>query len=729
MAKRRFIYDTDTRNLSFIQTAIDLQKLGVEKCFFMLKLYDVSLKGVDPYSPDLTEEQIVRVINECYINPWYYLRECSRIPDPGRPGGVPYQLNRATLAQAWCFLNNIDSYLVIPRQIGKTQSALAILLWVFLFGTTDSEIMFLNMSAEKSVENLTRLKDQRDLLPPYLKFKIAFDDDGNVIKGTDNVRSLSNTNNKNKIITKTSATSIESADKIGRGSTQPAWYVDEFEFIKYIKTIMEAAGPAFINIHKKAIENNASSARIFTSTPGDLDSQPGQDALLIIDKMGIWSEKLYSMPIEEVHEYIELNAENGILYIEYQYTQLGKDEAWLKEVSAKALNNNPIKIKREIFLQRIHGSTESPYEVEDIEAIVDNKGTIKEEIFILRLFKLDVYEVLNPDICYFVGVDVANGYGYKADNSAVTIFNPYTLRPVAEFKSPNIGVKNLIEFLYVLIRKYIPKSILIVERNANGEAVLDHLRTTDVLPNIYFDNSKDMVGSNIDDKLDAHGLLIQEAQRRRWYGVYTHGESRKQMFDLLGGFIKEYKTNFVCGNIISDITKLVMKNGKIQASNGHHDDSIMSFLMCLYVYYYGNNLMRYGFVRGALPAEEDRNKGMNYNEILSYLSEKDREYFNNGYIEEAPQNIHLQSYQPTRGLISEAEMKKTLMGDTRDTTVKKPVILDPYTAKIQREMLEAQKESDSFNKNHNFVTNYTPIDDPMDDTDYVDLSFFTDLNN
>ena len=241
MAKN-FILDVNTTNISFVQTAVDLKKLGIKNNMFFLKLYDPSLRGVDPHSPFLSNDQIVRIINECIINPWYYLREVARIPDQGNPLGVPYQLNRANLAATWCFLNGIDHYLVIPRQIGKTESEIANITWAFLFGTTNSEMMFLNITAERAIANLTKVKDQRALLPKYLQFNIAFDDDGKEIKGTNNTKTLKNASNGNSIITKPSARGIESAERIGRGSSQVVQYYDEFDFIPYIKTIMSAAG-------------------------------------------------------------------------------------------------------------------------------------------------------------------------------------------------------------------------------------------------------------------------------------------------------------------------------------------------------------------------------------------------------------------------------------------------------------------------------------------------------
>lgn len=39
-----------------------------------LTITQSELIGVDPYSPDLTDDQKIRIIHECKINPWYFLR-------------------------------------------------------------------------------------------------------------------------------------------------------------------------------------------------------------------------------------------------------------------------------------------------------------------------------------------------------------------------------------------------------------------------------------------------------------------------------------------------------------------------------------------------------------------------------------------------------------------------------------------------------------------------------
>jgi hypothetical protein len=116
------LYDLGTNNKSFLQLAKDLKRLGIQNWYFMLEICDPSLINIDPFAVDpktehtsLSKDQIARVVNECTRNPWYYLREISRIPDQGA-SSVPYAANRGNIAQAYCILKGLDSWLCLPRR-------------------------------------------------------------------------------------------------------------------------------------------------------------------------------------------------------------------------------------------------------------------------------------------------------------------------------------------------------------------------------------------------------------------------------------------------------------------------------------------------------------------------------------------------------------------------------------------------------------------------------------
>lgn len=114
---------SETKNLSFIKTAILLKRVGIENYDFMLKLYDKDLLYIDPFDDEISLEDMGKVVTEISRNYYYYLREIARIPEEGADtsigGGTPFILHRGNLAQAWAFENNISHLLELPRQFGK----------------------------------------------------------------------------------------------------------------------------------------------------------------------------------------------------------------------------------------------------------------------------------------------------------------------------------------------------------------------------------------------------------------------------------------------------------------------------------------------------------------------------------------------------------------------------------------------------------------------------------
>jgi hypothetical protein len=110
-------------------------------------------------------------------------------------------------------------------------------------------------------------------------------------------------------------------------------------------------------------------------------------------------------------------------------------------------------------------------------------------------------------------------------------------------------------------------------------------------------------------------MLKKQAEQKKFYGVYTGTSSREDMMAILFRRMAEYKDDFITKNIITDISRLVRtKSGKIEAGPGFHDDSIMSYLIAMYVYYHGNNLAMFGFIKGSQEIE-NQNKGLDYRDI------------------------------------------------------------------------------------------------------------------
>lgn len=617
-----YYYDLGTNNTSFLRCASDLRRQGVKNSAFMLTLFDPELAGVDAYQENMSPIMAMKISTECMRNPWYFLREVSHIPQEGG-SPVPFRLNRALCAVIWLFLNGIDAYITISRQIGKTVSILSMILWAFLFGTNNSEMMFACIDQTGANDNLRKLRDQRDALPEYLRNEIGYEElesgEVKISKGTNNAQKITCPATKNSIVTKGRANNKDRAMRMGRGSSQPIQYFDEVEFIEYIDEILRAAGPAFVTSSKNARKNGAIYGRLFSSTPGDLDSKAGKDASSVLSKTYTWTEAFYDMDINDVKSSIAHSSYNGIVYVEYPYQVLvdDPDEYWKSQCR---VIGNSVAIKREILLKRIHGSSNSPYDPEDIEAIVDLQKPVLSSFFIKKIHKFDLYEKLDKRKVYFVGIDPSKGYG--TDSTSIIIFDPQTLKVVGLFNSAHISPTDLKHVLLTLIHKYIPMGILIPERNIAEGLISDIINEPQYMylkSRLYFDGG-DLFKAQ--EKLTEQGFIKREAELRRQYGVPTTNKTRPEMFRLLEYFVVNHKDSFVAKEIITELSKLVIKNNKIQADVGEHDDNIMALNMCLMVYYHGKNLIQYGFKKGALP--ENPNQGLDifeekYQEIAEEL--------------------------------------------------------------------------------------------------------------
>lgn len=695
-------YDVGTSNVSFLQLAMDLKALNVENYFFMLEIKDYSIVGVDPYQCDketgmttLSKDQISRIISECARNIWYFLREVCRIPDQGNPNGIPYKANRGNIAQTWLFLHGIDSWLCLPRQQGKTQSALAAQNWAYNFGTTNSTFIFINKDGDNSKENLKRLNDQIDLLPEYLRFQAITDEEGKVTKARRNATMSEHPVTKNKIITKAKATSKDSALSLARGLTAPILHFDEPEFTNQIDVIVSNSVSTYETAARNSKRNGTMYARIFTCTPGDLDTSMGLAAQILLDKTVPWTEKMYDMSTEKMEEYVRHakgGESNRIVYIEFQYYQIGLTRQWLEEISAKI--GDRLTVRREILLQRLHGSSDSPYDQEDLEYIIDQQKNPIDQVYVNEFYAIDIYKKLRKDIPYIMSIDCATGT--NGDNNAITFLNPYTVEPDAEFECSYIGETDFEQLIISIVKELVPRAIVVIERNSVGDGILDHLLKSDIADRLYFDKSRDLIGEKIESQQTVESMLKRQAAMKKYYGVYTEGHSRKYMFDILSRHVREFKENFVTKNITRDLTRLVrLGSGKIAAGPGFHDDSIMSYLIGLYVFYHGNNLESYGFERG-LDEPEKRHRGLH-------------EYAPEELSEVLPEEL-VDAIQKQKAVHEELE----------------------YENVLKNAIIQSQKETEKIRKSK-FARLETkePRSDYYDDYDdgSIDLDFFDTLNN
>ena len=598
--KKKKEYDWHTKNTSFLETYNDLYKLGIKNNRFFLRIYDTGLIGVDPYSPVLPKEMQIRIFIECLINPYYWLREILRIPEDGKPievgGGTRYRIDRNNVAGWYLFLHGVDHYRSKPRQQGKTQDCVAQFNYAYHFGNMASTMLFFNKDQDQANINLYRLKCQRDMMPTWLQMRAVINDQGKFDKGIDNTKSIRNPVNGNTIMTMGKATSKESAMKLGRGATAALQYYDEFDFIPYQTEIMNAASFAYSTAAKNAAENKALYGRILSSTPGDLDMRDGAAASEYVNRMLKWDDHMLDMDIKELKKIATSKSYNRFVFVEHSWKQLKLSNEWYEQQCGLVSFNVEV-IMREIELKRIHGSSQSPFKRKDLIYLMNHVRTPINQIdYSNNLCPIYIYEKLRLNKVYMLCVDPSEGLAQ--DNNAMTLIDPVTRKPVAEFQSPYISQPAFCTLLCRFLDDYCPRSVIIIESN-KGRELINRFLETKYRFQLYYDDGK--LGDQVIEKTDPYGRLKAEATRRRAFGVWT-GSNRSQYFGILENIMEESKDLLLTKYLVEDTCGLIRKpNGRVEAGQGAHDDNIMSYLIGMFVFTQApyEKLEEFGIHRGA----------------------------------------------------------------------------------------------------------------------------------
>lgn len=467
LVRPRMVYiQKETSNQSFLDMRHYLISKGIQNNDFFLALFDVGLAGVDPRDPNLSPAMKGRILRECQINYWYFIREVVRIPDQGGTvgSGKRYKLHRGNLAMNFLFVVNFNVFAEMPRQHGKTTAALVRYLWVYNFGTSNSEIMFNHKDHTGSKRNLKDLKAIRDALPSYLQMSSAVNSEGKKLKVPDTIVMIQHPFNNNKITTFPSARTRDAANNLGRGFTMPLQNYDEFAWMPYNKEVYLAAVPAFSTASENAKRNGAPYGILITTTPGDLLTDSGMYAYDIRNKATPWNEKYYDLTYKQLIELKNSNTNNSYFLISYTYQQLGSGQDYFKRMVVE-MNRDWPAIRREVMLEWAETATNCPFSTDDLDKI---KMYCKEPIRTILFgrfmqYQFHIYEEIDTNYPPIIGVDVA-GAMYQ-DSSAITVIDSKTTRVGATLNCNYMPSDDLAQVLYELVTNYLPNAIINIERN------------------------------------------------------------------------------------------------------------------------------------------------------------------------------------------------------------------------------------------------------------------------
>jgi hypothetical protein len=598
----------------------------------MLQINDPALVGVNPHNPNLSQEMMTRIILESKNNLWYFLREVVRIPT--QEGIKSLCLHRGSSAQIWLTLQHISNCLVVPRRNYKTTNIAAVLVWAECIALHHGNIALFANKFNKNKENLDIIKGIIKELPEYMRHDLGPIKKDTKKDRTNKFKAAKAKSTTEEYIDPTTQTRMmvfpeavreSAANQFGRGSAHNIQYYDEAEFIPYLKVILAASGPTYREALNASIRSGSPACRIYTSTPGytnnPVDRQNYEEIISTFTK---WEEFIYDMTTEQIKAYAEehTTSETGMVtyYIEYDYIQCRRDEEWLLGMLKDSPERN--RFRREVLLERVSGNETSPFGQNEIEYINSHKIAPKTTINIYKDYELSVYDHLDypymglfdPSAVYFIGVDPAFGVG--GDSTAISIGNPNNMKTAAEFRSEFVG-KNDVVAIILKIFDMIPKAVLFCEARASGIPIMEDLAATHIGSRIYTTTIKDPYKAITEQGLSEEKMLIKvkqakEAAARKSMGIPTSFKTRRMMIDLLISHMHEYKGTIRTPNLIEDINGLIyIQNSKenssmpkIAAGPGCHDDTLMAWLMWLYGWYYGENLNRFGFAKGAHPISD-----------------------------------------------------------------------------------------------------------------------------
>lgn len=602
-------YDFGTTNESFLQTAAELKTLGIKNWYFMLevKYPQLGVQDINPYDPNISREDQGKIHIESKSNLWFWLREVARIPAQGAPQPFRVGLTRASCAASWCYLHNIDFMLCQPRQTWKTTIVLLLITYAFIYELKNVTIPFMHLKEADTLRNAEMLRDYITTLPPYMNpwygrkqlpglKSLKYDEHGTSIK-----------------ILSSADSEVKAKDKM-RGMTLFVGMIDEWEYLNYISNVIAGAAPAMKSGRDIAEKTGGRACMMLLSTPGDLETQTGKEAQHMIDATPPFSEEFYDFTPEEIKAHfdgVEREGEDGtkdqitMLYIEFNYLQLRKDERWRQaQYNAAVQTNKLAEYRRGILLDRFRGGDAVLFDQKDIDYISEHVKGWSYDIFLRKKFHMYCYkhDIKTPDLTsatpyfdinipYLIGIDVAAGG--NGDNTAICVVHPYTLEVVAEFQSPYCGLIDLMRVITDLAR-IIPKGVFCVETNSVGKAIVDFVQETGLEHRFYYDPKMDLAKNAIEVR-DPIDEAKAKAKKKQYIGTYVTPTIRNNMMDLLKRHVKDYKHLLITKQLSRDILNLVKgKNGKIQAADGEHDDMVMAYLHTLYVLYYGNDISRFG---------------------------------------------------------------------------------------------------------------------------------------
>ena len=147
---------------------------------------------------------------------------------------------------------------------------------------------------------------------------------------------------------------------------------------------------------------------------------------------------------------------------------------------------------------------------------------------------------------------------------------------------------------------------------------MSQLVKTKIKRNLYYE-IKDRV---LEERVN-NGMAIQKVTKKvKVYGYDETKQNRERLMEILRDRMTNHKAKVISPIIYNELVTLeVKKNGRIEHSVNGHDDQIFSWLLALYIWYEGKDLMeRFGLQKQTISCDDDETIEMGISEEMANLS-------------------------------------------------------------------------------------------------------------
>lgn len=596
----------NTKNESFIEYANLLKGMGISNYKWCLQLHNELLLDVDPFSPDLTMDEMLMIREECAGNPFYFFREVAKAPGHTAENPKPILANRGNMSVYWLFFNSITSYLIQIRQTGKSLTMDQLTIYLSNIHYHKKLVNLFTKDDGLRKNNMERIRELEQYLPFYLS--------GHRRGDVNNTEEIQYGVTGNRFKGHIPATSEKFANNVGRGFTAPTYLIDEFAFLRYASTSIPALLAGGNNARAEAEADGIFYGTVFSTTAGKKDDPDGAYAYSLVKSAADWNESFMDANDREHLSKIIMaampgNPEAPEVHCSFNHRQLGKTDEWLRKAMAAAKSEGAA-ADRDYGNVWTDGTQSSPLSVEDTRRIrasetVYHGDRIDPWPYTLRwqmpVNQVDGFLAVNKVI---MSTDPSENIG--RDDSTLNFREVKTGKVIC---AANINENNTIDmakFIAHLLIKY-PNITWIPENKLNGSTIIDYVLLELVAHNI--DPFRRIFNLVVDEHLEykqrykdivTNGRVPKEfvTPYRRYFGFKTSATGKFSRSGLYGSVFMaavKYTGDYVHDPVtISQILGLVVRDGRIDHAKDGNDDSVVAWLLTYWFLTNAKNLSHYG---------------------------------------------------------------------------------------------------------------------------------------